>query len=68
MLPSLRIDLAERDVDGSGEMLLVVLLARQHLDELGPFRPEPLELRAVDGMRHERSKPYHGAPGGKLMT
>ncbi len=47
-------------MDGSGQVLILVLLTRQNLDELGPFRQELLEPFAIDGVWHGRSKPYHG--------
>jgi hypothetical protein len=33
----LPVKLLERDADGSGKMLVLVLLAQQHIHELSPF-------------------------------
>jgi hypothetical protein len=44
--------LAERDVDGPGKVLVCELLRRQHLDELGTLGDESPHVFSMDFDRH----------------
>jgi len=61
----LGVDVTQRKTPRAGQMILAVLLGRQHLDELGTPSHERLELRAIDHM----TKRYAGAePAGSGAT
>ena len=43
---------SERETDGPRKMVLFVFLSGQHLHHLRPFPHEPLDVFAIDGLRH----------------
>ena len=51
-LAPLGLELPKRQVNGTGEVILLVLAGRQDLDELGSFGPQPANVVAVDVTGH----------------
>src|SRR5438132_6473199 len=58
-VPGLLVDSADRDADGARKVLLLILLARQHLDQLRTLGQPPLHPVPADPLGHGSDSAPH---------